>query len=125
MIIRFADSLGRLLSGSSSDEDAFVRFLPNVQDLLGTAWVDPSSGEMIIVDRMSNQETTQLPQRTLLTLLRKARKLADADEREPLIIYLPRMLANMFDEARLQRAIYESLNGGDTSKPNNVTIVSI
>lgn len=94
-----------------------VRFIPwDGISPLCSAWVN-DIGELIIVDRLPIQETSQLPESALLMLLREARNLVRAPQDEPITVYLPRIHASMFAEARIQRLIHEL--------DPNLTIISI
>lgn len=129
MIVRFADTLGRLLDSSSDDgKEVYVQLPETDVDLLCSAWIDPFSGDLIVIDRLPSQEISQLPERALITLLRRARTLtasAAVSDNESLVIYLPRIHASMFAEARLQRLLYETLVEGSGNDGANVAIISI
>lgn len=119
MLIRFADTLGRL----QDDPDAFVR-LPQREDLLCSAFVEPQSGDVIIVDRLPTQETSQLPHAALITLIRHVKKLITIARDEPLVIRLPRIHSSMFAEAKMQRLIYEALSDKtDSDASTNAAII--
>lgn len=70
---------------------------------LGTCHLHPS--EVHVYDRDPYQETTQISIDSLLAVLAKVGPVYD----RPLVVYLPRMSANLFDESQIQTAIRKTL----------------
>lgn len=71
---------------------------------LGTCHLHPSA--VHVYDRDPYQETTQIPIETLLDVLAK---IGPAYDDRPMVVYLPRMSANLFDESQIQTSIRNTL----------------
>lgn len=91
----FGDTDGNLLlRGESQPGEAWP---------LGTCHLHES--EVHVYDRDPYQDTTQIPIDSLLAVLAKIAPTYD----RPMIVYLPRMSANMFEESQIQTAVRKTL----------------
>lgn len=111
MYIKFANTLGEAYDYLGTTLD----FAVGLGDLI------TFEDGIVIVDRSPLQETTQLEVEKIIDALRYILNACYSQQTEELSIYLPRMDANISNQAKIQEAFANLTNPGD----NKITYFNI